>query len=328
MAEMQHMAMALQPSKGDPNAEVTVQQIITACASSPGMLAAIPSQHPSKTETVEDAMKKAGIKLDWIKSKGMKRKNAILLYWKLHRQQKELKKVDDDLDVPTQQHASACLQITMKLMMQTQMLLPAQNWVAASVGIAKASALFANQLWSHDDKEAVEMMSDVLKGEGLRAPKLRLEPKVEPAEMAQGASFDVKVKLHRDHHGYDGPKPPEPADPSGTYEAYWLYVIAVGDKKEDPNTFVGVQPIQCKKLEDKVIETDVKLTAPPKAGTQKLKVVICSTSTIGVHMEEALEFKVTDEVATPAPEDAAAKAVSNLSVSDDGGMDEMGIKLK
>eukprot|EP00961_Rhodomonas_salina_P058138 781609-Rhodomonas_salina.3 len=136
MAEMQHMAMALQPSKGDPNAEVTVQQIITACASSPGMLAAIPSQHPSKTETVEDAMKKAGIKLDWIKSKGMKRKNAILLYWKLHRQQKELKKVDDDLDVPTQQHASACLQITMKLMMQTQMLLPAQ--VDAALTYCKA----------------------------------------------------------------------------------------------------------------------------------------------------------------------------------------------
>jgi len=310
MSEMQHMAMALQPSPVDPNAPVTLEKILLTCASAPGMLASIPESHPSKPEVMEEALKKADINLDWIgTSEGMTRKNAICLCWKVNRQRAELKKTDDELDVPSQQHASACHQIAMKLLMQAQMVMPSQGWAAASVGVARASALVANQLWSHEDREALEIMADILKGEGLRAPKLRLEVSCPASSLAE-SPMKINVKLHRDHHGFDGKKAPAAADPSGTYEAYFVYVISIAQELGAPDSLVTVQPMICKDLKDKTIDLEVSFTAPDKVGSHRIKVLVTTTSTIGVDLSEEVSFSVTGS-------SAVVPDVAKLSVTDD-----------
>uniref|UniRef100_A0A7S3XB41 Uncharacterized protein n=1 Tax=Strombidinopsis acuminata TaxID=141414 RepID=A0A7S3XB41_9SPIT len=290
------MAEALKPEKEDPNAELSVERVLLACASCPCMLRAIPKDVPSKIDSLESAMKEQNIPMEWLdQASGAVRRHAVAILWQLNRQRAGLKEKDSALDGATAQHASVAIQIATKLLMQAQMLFPHQRWVPATLAVARASALVANQLWSHTDLEAQVLMAKILKAEGLRRPKLRLEAVCEPKECLPNAKVAVKVMLLRHHRGYDGEEPPTPVSPEGFYEAYWLYVAGIKDDPTVPNSLLAAQPMVVKDLNDSSIEASCGFTAPAETGKYKLRVHVLSTSVTGVDLTVDAEFEVSDD---------------------------------
>eukprot|EP00967_Tisochrysis_lutea_P092660 scaffold133701_cov30-Tisochrysis_lutea.AAC.4 len=227
MDDMKHMAEALKPEKEDPNAELSVERVLLACASCPCMLRAIPKDVPSKIDSLESAMKEQNIPMEWLdQASGAVRRHAVAILWQLNRQRAGLKEKDSALDGATAQHASVAIQIATKLLMQAQMLFPHQRWVPATLAVARASALVANQLWSHTDLEAQVLMAKILKAEGLRRPKLRLEAVCEPKECLPNAKVAVKVcdarrtavaRSRAEHCGLETRDPAEPQPPAGPF---------------------------------------------------------------------------------------------------------------
>ena len=109
---------------------------------------------------------------------GPARNTALLLYWCLHRQDPRLKALADGISAAAvgdeealaeacglgekeRAHASMALQMATKLLMQSQMLIPQQRWIQATLAVARASGLIANSLWSHTDAASLEAQSTV-----------------------------------------------------------------------------------------------------------------------------------------------------------------------
>ena len=194
MDDMGHIAKALQPTPEDPNAPISIERVLLACATCPCMTRTIPDNVPSKIDELEEFMKAEKVDMEWVKeTSGESRRHAIALLWQLNRQRASLKEKDAALDGATAQHCSVAVQLATKLLVQSQMMFPHQRWVEATLGVARASALVANQLWSHTELEAMVQMALILKKEGLRRPKLRLEAVCEPKEVLPGGKITVKV---------------------------------------------------------------------------------------------------------------------------------------
>lgn len=195
MEDMGHMAKALSPDEADPNAEISVDRVLLAIATSPCMSRTIPKDAPSKIDVLEAALKAEKVDMTWVEqATGPARRHAVALLWQLNRQRAGLKSQDEALDGMTRQHATVANQIGTKLLMQAQMLFPHQRVVPATLAVARASSLLANGLWSSNDLEAQVLMAKILKGEGLRRPKLRLEAVCEPKECLPNAKVAVKVR--------------------------------------------------------------------------------------------------------------------------------------
>ena len=194
MDDMGHIGKALQAKPEDPNATISIETVLLACATSPCMTRIIPNDVPSKIDELEEAMKAEKIDMEWVKeTSGQARRHAIALLWQLNRQRASLKEKDASLDGATAQHCSVAVQLATKLLVQSQMMFPQQRWVEATLAVARTSSLVANQLWSHTELEALVQMAVILKKEGLRRPKLRLEAVCEPKEVLPGAKVSVKV---------------------------------------------------------------------------------------------------------------------------------------
>lgn len=201
MEDMTHIAMALQPKPVNPNAQITIGNVLLACATSPCIGRTIPKDVPSKIDELEAAMVEQKVDLSWCDgASGRDRKHAIALAWQINRQRASLKEKDASLDPNTRQHASVVLQLATKLLVQAQMMFPHQRWVEATLAVARTSGLVANQLWSHEDLEAQVLMAKILKSEGLRRPKLRLEAVCEPKEVLPGGKVSAKVRTIPHHY--------------------------------------------------------------------------------------------------------------------------------
>jgi hypothetical protein len=216
MEDMGHMAKALSLNEEDPNADIPMEKVFLAIATCPCMSRSIPKDAPSKIDVLEAALKAEKVDMAWVdQAAGPARKHAVALLWQLNRQRASLKAQDEAVDRMTRQHASVALQIGTKLLMQAQMMFPHQRIVPSTLCVARASALLANQLWSHTDLEAQVLMAKILKAEGLRRPKLRLEAVCEPKECLPNGKVAVKVRafltpanMKREGRGKEGKEEP------------------------------------------------------------------------------------------------------------------------
>jgi len=298
MEDVTHMSEALKPLPEDPNRTIPVNEVLLALATAPCMCRIIPADVPSKISELEEAMRAEKVDMDWVdKASGAARNHAIAMLWQINRQRAALKEKDADLDGPTAQHASVAVQLATKLLVQAQMYLPQYRWVHAILAVARTSALIANQLWSPDELEAQVLMAKILKNEGLRRPKLRLEAFCEPKEVMAGAQLRVKVALLRHHAGIDGDEPPPASSQDGIYEAYWLYVEGLKDEPKTPNSLLSAQPMVVKDLNAQTVEPSQPcgFTAPDKAGTYRLAVHVLSTSVTGVDLAFECSFDVVED---------------------------------
>lgn len=313
MLDMQHLAHKLRPMPEDPDAVVAHEAVIQALVSAPSFQEL--SEDDDGGDAYDDMPKIEAILNDCaafgedgaaLKDlEGTPRRNAILLYYKLNQQRPKLEAAGLQLAEETECRASAALQKATKMLVQSQMLMPQQRWVQATLGVAKASALVANSLWSHADEEAQALMGTILKSEGLRLPRLSLraaaaasggEIELDPescaacSEVLAGGKVDIRVCLSRDHAGADGVVT-QCSNPQGIWEAYWCYVE--GHKpKGTPNSLLAAQPMVVTDLDQADVEARITFGAPPTEGSYRLTVHIVSTSVIGVDLAADVTFKV------------------------------------
>lgn len=144
------------------------------------------------------------------------RRNILLLYWHLHRSTNEefYHGLEDKQAKTLETQRSLANQLATTLLVRAQMLMPRQRWVQPTLAIARASALIATALWSHDDEKALaEMAKHLMDGDSLPMPKLALAATAEAkntSEIIAGATMNAIVKLSRNHHHIagEGDRPP------------------------------------------------------------------------------------------------------------------------
>jgi hypothetical protein len=86
----------------------------------------------------------------------MPRPNPVTLrYWHLWKERLEPELAEAAPPEMAEAKRSAANQLATRLLIQSQMLIPQQRWVQPTLAVAKASALMANALWSHEDQEGV-----------------------------------------------------------------------------------------------------------------------------------------------------------------------------
>ena len=137
---------------------------------------------------LENAVEADASGLKASKSAGADKKRALLLMlWLLYR----VKAGDAvELDARMLGYVEGTKRLATKVLMQAQMILPQQRWVKAVVATSKLSALMVNELWSHEDTDCIDKMTESLKQSELLYPVLKLrartilEEKAEKEELA------------------------------------------------------------------------------------------------------------------------------------------------
>lgn len=294
--DLAFLAEALKPDPAAPKARVSNTTVFSAISGCPGM-SAIGKDVEAKTAEIEGALKRSGCLTDQLdKLEGTPRRSALLIYWKLFQKHpsmlKELEAAPVTLEQKTDELISEVVQMGTKLLMQAQMLVPNFRWIEATLAVARASALIANQLWSNEDAASVEEQRRILEDEQLRMPKLSLAVEIKPmdgTEILPGKKATVNVNVTREHTGNTGAA----AGPQGIFEAYWLFLQSKKEKGQ-PDLLVGAQPVVVKDLEQKVMKLQVGFMAPP-AGKWELTAHVISTSVAGVDYSMDAAFEVVED---------------------------------
>ena len=86
---------------------------------------------------------------------------ALLIYWTMY-QLKLGEKFGVGLDAKTKVQSNIVNTIVTKLLITCQQVMPQNRWVQQCIIVASMSALFSNQLWSHDDADCVQRMRTIL----------------------------------------------------------------------------------------------------------------------------------------------------------------------
>jgi hypothetical protein len=312
MADMSHLVAKLKPSADAPDAPVAQHDVMLALASAPIMkgLGEDESQLLGGTiagDKAKEALSQLEDKLEAIGAfpkdclndlDECTWRNAVLLYWHLHKGSQEAfaATLPGELD----HYRGGVNQFATKLVIMAQMLFPQQRWVQVTLAIAKFSALLANAMWSHDDEGERKRMADVLAEDGLPYPKLSLAAKAAPRESAgdevtAGQHVAVSVELGREHAAEiaEGSTPPC-NNPQGIYEAYWVYLEGV--KEGAPNSLIQAKPLVVTgDVRAPSVSLELLFQAPPVAGRYHLRVHVTSTSVIGIFLTTDVAFTVIDD---------------------------------
>jgi len=202
------------------------------------------------------------------------------------------------LDPKTSVQAKIVQSIGTKLLMQSQQIMQQQKWMQAMLAICSASALFSNELWSHEDPECIEKMKIELDKTGTPMPVLRLEVDGKGVDsrnetVLPGKQFQLDIALHRDHALAEDAEIPEPLAPGGIYEAFMLLLQSVEEGKE--GAVLAAVPAIVKDLTQKTMNFHLPFTAPPKAGKYTLRVHLTTTSIVGIYSYKDFEFEVIED---------------------------------
>jgi len=202
----------------------------------------------------------------------MPRPNPVTLrYWHLWKERLEPELAEAAPPEMAEAKRSAANQLATRLLIQSQMLIPQQRWVQPTLAVAKASALMANALWSHEDQEALDKMVAILNDDGLAFPSLELQASAVGADTQEGVimpsqPIKAKITLVRKHAHAEGDPTPECfASNDGIYEAYWLYLEGV-KPEGTANSLVMAQPMVVKDLKATAVTAEATFTAPPDPG--------------------------------------------------------------
>jgi len=315
MHDLKHIVLSLKPKEDAPDAEVSLLSVVMALASAPTLLKPIEDEDEKAvaeaamaecTDEVLDKLEAAFVEAKafdagaLVSCKKLVRRNVLLIYWHMHRS--NMKELADSMPGGVEATRGYLNQLIITLLVKAQMALPQQRWVQPTLAVAGASALISNALWSHTDKEALQMMEKILQEDQLKYPKLQLEGQAGPKstngegdECVAGQAVQLTVRLKREHFTKPGAaEQPTPNNPQGIVEAYWLYVE--GLKPEGtPNSLIAAQPMVVKDASQTVISAEVPFTAPPNAGEYTLRLRVTSTSVVGVNHVVDVGFKVVED---------------------------------
>ena len=185
MADLTHLVTKLKPSESDPDAVVSELSVIVALATTPAMkqLGEDEAQLLGPTipgDKAKEALSKLEDKLEELEAfpkdalNGLPEcewRNAVLLYW--HMYKPKLDEFAAELPGEVDHWRGGANQIAIKLLVQSQMLMPQQRWVQVTLAVAKLSALMATALWSHDDAAADRLTHMLRRSARARRPTTR-----------------------------------------------------------------------------------------------------------------------------------------------------------
>jgi hypothetical protein len=312
MADLGHVVTKLAPSKEDPDAVVPQHKVMIALASAPCMdvLGLDESQLLGPTmdaDKAKEALSKLEDKLEEIGAfpkdslndlSECHWRNAVLLYWHLHKASQE--EFAATLPGEIDHFRGGANQFATSLLIKCQMAMPQQRWVQVTLAVARLSALVANALHSHEDEGELGRMRTILAGDGLTYPKLTLTASAHPREsnapeVTAGQHVVVAIELAREHAAAmsSGAAPPC-NNPQGIYEAYWLYVEGI---KPDgtPNSLIVAKPVVVQDVSLETVKAEAVFQSPPNPGTYQLRVHITSTSVVGVNLDTDVSFVVVED---------------------------------
>ena len=278
MMDMSAFCEKIKPEPSDPDKPLSTYEMVSAFATCPSFENGGDLCDPATIDAIEtvlleqaDEADAAGLRENKEAPAAMRR-NVLLLYFALYRL-----KVGEavTLDAPTEQHIMRVKQLATKVLMQAQMLVPQQRWVQATLGVARLSALLVNELWSGEEEQCKARMKEILEGDGMIFPRLKLRSRTisgaaaaqaaqqetasgaaalaavaeigeaeEPCSSMPGQAVVVQVEVAREHAGGTASAAISsgPMNPHGILEAYWLYVEGV-KPQGTPNSLLGMQPL-------------------------------------------------------------------------------------
>jgi len=331
---------AMRPDPDDPDkvpSTVDVLNAITCCTSFEALHDNIKSQEGDDKKKVimafinlerwllENAVEADVSGLKASKDAGAEKKRALLLLlWILYR----VKAGDAvELDARMLGYVEGTKRLATKVLMQAQMMLPQQRWIKAVLATSRLSALVVNELWSHDDADCVERMTESLKQSELNYPVLKLrvrtileeqaakeelaiqelgkseawlDSEAAPASALPKQFVRMQIELTRLHTS-EQPTPGDavtPDNPQGILEAYWMYVEGVKPDGE-PNVMIAAQPMVVKDLTTTTLRASVKFEAPPQPDEYTLIAHISSTTVVGCDLSGTATFTVQEDDVPP-----------------------------
>jgi len=224
------------------------------------------------------------------------RRNILLMYWVMYSANfGEAVKLDPKTTV----QAKIVQSIGTKLLMQSQAVMQNQRWVQAMLAICSVSALFSNELWSHEDTACIEKMKAELDKTGTPMPVLRLEAVGKGVDsrnetVLPGKQFQLDITLHRDHALAEDAEIPEPVAPGGIYEAFLLLMESVMDNGKE-NVLLAAAPAIVKDLTQKTMHFPVPFAAPANPGKYTLRIHLTTTSIVGIYASKDFQFEVVED---------------------------------
>ena len=310
MLDLQHLTQKLKPATENPDAPISTLDVLKVMASAPCMKEQLGDEKvPENIRSVvtEDILTKMETALvdagafaaaDLASCEGHERRNLLLLYWHMHKQ--NIAELEASLPKEVDMMRSGANQVATGLLVKAQMLMPQNRWVQPTLAIASVSALVSTALWSHTDDKSLGLMKSILAEDEVPTPKLALKASAAPKnggdEILAGQHVAVKVTITREHAAVagDGAPRPEPSNPQGIFEAYWLYVE--GLKPEGtPNSLIIAKPLTVNDLETAELADEAVFQAPPTAGEYTLRVHVTSTSVVGVQLTTDISFTVAED---------------------------------
>ena len=168
MVDLKHLCDKLKPSAVDPDAEVSLLQVVRALASAP-IMSKLPTEEEQRA-AAESALAEcddatlAKVEAALVEAKAfeaealaeceaVERRNVLLLYFHMH--QSNMPELSAAMPGGLEAMRGYINSIATKLLIKAQMLMPQQRWVQPTLAIARASALIATALWSHEDEKGV-----------------------------------------------------------------------------------------------------------------------------------------------------------------------------